>query len=53
MAIATPFLWAPVFDYGSGNVSLKAGTYRVFAGFAGEPLRPPLSEKVPIQVRAE
>jgi hypothetical protein len=47
------FLWSPVFNYGASNVPLPTGTYRIFAGFAGEPLRPPLSEKVPIQVRAE
>jgi hypothetical protein len=47
------FLWSPVFDYGSSNVPLTPGTYRIFAGIAGEPLRPPLSEKVAIQVRAE
>lgn len=47
------FLWSPVFNYGASNVPLPAGTYRIFAGFAGEPLRPPLSEKVPIQVRSE
>ena len=47
------FFWSPVFNYGSSNVPLAPGTYRIFAGFAGEPLRPPLSEKVPIQVRAE
>ena len=47
------FLWSPVFNYGSSNVPLAAGTYRIFAGFAGEPLRAPLSEKVPIQVRTE
>lgn len=47
------FLWSPVSDHGSSNVPLAPGTYRIFAGFAGEPLRPPFSEKVPIQVRAE
>lgn len=47
------FLWSPVSNYRSSNAPLAPGTYRIFAGFAGEPLRPPLSEKVPIQVRAE
>jgi hypothetical protein len=47
------FLWSPVFNDGASNVPLAPGTYRIFAGIAGEPLRPPLSEKVPIQVRAE
>jgi hypothetical protein len=47
------FLWSPVFNYGSSsNVPLPSGTYWIFAGFAGEPLRPPLSDRVVIHVEA-
>lgn len=47
------FLWAPFFNYGSTNIVLPAGMYQIFAGFAGEPLRPPLSDRVTIEVRAD
>ena len=44
-------IWSPYSDYGSSSaVPLPAGEYQIFAGFAGEPLRPPFSERVPIRV---
>jgi hypothetical protein len=46
------FLWSPYRTYGASGVPLPAGEYRIFAGFAGEPLRPPFSERVPIRVGA-
>jgi hypothetical protein len=46
------FLWAPYYDYGSSDVPLPPGRYWIFAGFAGEPLRPPFSELITIQVAA-
>jgi hypothetical protein len=46
------FLWSPYRDYGASGVPLPAGEYRIFAGFAGEPLRAPFSERVPIRVEA-
>ena len=46
------FLWSPYRDYGASGVPLPAGEYRIFAGFAGEPLGPPFSERVPIRVEA-
>ena len=46
------FRWSPYRDYGASAVPLPAGKYRIFAGFAGEPLRPPFSERVPIRVEA-
>lgn len=47
------FLWAPYHGYGSpraGATPLEPGVYRIFAGFAGEPLRPPFSDRVMIRV---
>jgi hypothetical protein len=43
------FLWSPYSDYGSSSaVPLPAGEYQIFAGFTGESLRPPFSDRVPI-----
>jgi hypothetical protein len=51
-SIVYAFLWSPYVDYGSSNTPLPPGMYRIYAGFAGEPLRPPFSDRVAIQVDA-
>lgn len=48
------FIWSPFTNYGApGAIPLAPGEYEVFAGFAGEPLRPPFSDPVTIRVSAE
>ena len=49
-SIVHGFLWSPYFNYGSSGTPLPPGIYRIHAGFAGEPLRPPFSNRVAIQV---
>lgn len=52
-SIVHGFGWSPYFNYGSSATPLPPGIYRIHAGFAGEPLRPPFSNRVAIQVEAE